>query len=57
VRGSAGLQVSARAKLAEIEERIERLQAVAAALRAADEAGCDDLVECAGEAACPIPFT
>jgi MerR family transcriptional regulator, mercuric resistance operon regulatory protein len=32
------------------------LQVIAAALRAAVRAGCDDLVTCAGRPCCPIPF-
>jgi len=52
----AGLTARAQAKLSEVEEKIADLQAIAATLRAAVDAGCDDLVECAGNACCPIPF-
>ena len=52
----AGLQQRASAKLAEVEARIADLQAIAATLRATVAAGCDDLVTCAGEPCCPIPF-
>ena len=52
----AGLTARAQAKLSEVEEKIADLQAIAATLRAAVDAGCDDLMECAGNACCPIPF-
>ncbi|RAO59736.1 Mercuric resistance operon regulatory protein [Micromonospora saelicesensis] len=52
----AGLRVRAQAKLAEVETKIADLQVIAGTLRAAVEAGCDDLVECAGQPCCPIPF-
>jgi MerR family mercuric resistance operon transcriptional regulator len=51
-----GLRGRARTKLAEVEAKIADLQVIAATLRAAVDAGCDDLVACAGEPACPIPF-
>lgn len=44
------------AKLDEIERRIADLQAVRATLRAAVEAGCDDLAVCAATASCPLPL-
>ena len=52
----AGLQVSANRKLAEVEERIADLVTIRDHLRAALEAGCDDLHECATNDCCPIPF-
>jgi DNA-binding transcriptional MerR regulator len=52
----AGLQQRARAKLAEVEERIADLSTMRDTLRAALDAGCDDLVACAGNDCCPIPF-
>ena len=52
----AGLAARAQLKLAEVEAKINDLQAIADTLRAAIDAGCDDLVECAGNACCPIPF-
>jgi MerR family mercuric resistance operon transcriptional regulator len=55
-RGDTGLQTRARAKLAEVEAKIADLQVIAGTLRAAVDAGCDDLVICAGEPCCPIPF-
>jgi MerR family mercuric resistance operon transcriptional regulator len=55
-RVDAGLQARARAKLAEVEAKIADLQVIAGSLRAAVDAGCDDLVACAGQPCCPIPF-
>jgi MerR family transcriptional regulator, mercuric resistance operon regulatory protein len=45
----AGLQARARTKLAE-------LHLVRDTLRSALNAGCDDLIECANNDCCPIPF-
>jgi DNA-binding transcriptional MerR regulator len=55
-RPEAGLPARARAKLAEVESRIADLQMIAGTLRAAIDAGCDDLAACAENACCPIPF-
>ncbi|WP_189329935.1 MerR family transcriptional regulator [Actinoplanes ianthinogenes] len=55
-RRDAGLQERARAKLAEVEAKIADLRVIASTLRAAVDAGCDDLVACAGQPCCPIPF-
>ncbi|WP_433719363.1 MerR family transcriptional regulator [Actinoplanes sp. CA-051413] len=52
----AGLQSRAQAKLAEVEAKISDLQIIAGTLRAAVDAGCDDLVTCAAQPCCPIPF-
>lgn len=52
----ASLQTRARAKLAEVEAKIADLHVIAGTLRAAVDAGCDDLVACAGQPCCPIPF-
>jgi MerR family mercuric resistance operon transcriptional regulator len=52
----AGLQARAQAKLAEVETKITDLQVIAATLRAAVQAGCDDLAACAAQPCCPIPF-
>ncbi len=52
-----GLQERARAKLAEVEEKIADLTTIRDALTTALDAGCDDLTLCAGSACCPIPFT
>ena len=55
-RADAGLQARAQAKLAEVEERIADLVAIRDNLRATVDAGCADLMECAGTECCPIPF-
>ncbi|MER7702381.1 MerR family transcriptional regulator [Kitasatospora sp. NPDC097605] len=52
-----GLQERARAKLAEVEQKIADLTTIRDALLAAVDAGCDDLTFCAGSPCCPIPFT
>jgi MerR family mercuric resistance operon transcriptional regulator len=52
----AGLLARAQAKLAEVETKIADLTVIAGTLRAAVDAGCDDLVTCAGQPCCPIPF-
>ncbi|GIE36666.1 mercuric resistance operon regulatory protein [Actinoplanes italicus] len=52
----AGWRARAVAKLAEVQQKIDDLQVIAATLRAAVDAGCDDLVACAGQPCCPIPF-
>jgi DNA-binding transcriptional MerR regulator len=51
-----GLQQRARAKLTEVVERIADLHTIRDTLRAALDAGCDDLVACASNDCCPIPF-
>jgi MerR family mercuric resistance operon transcriptional regulator len=55
-RGGAGLRSRTATKLAEVEAKIADLQVIADALRATVDAGCDDLVRCAAEPSCPIPF-
>ncbi len=55
-RSASGLRERAEAKLAEVEAKIDDLQIIADTLRAALQAGCADLVACAGSAYCPIPF-
>jgi DNA-binding transcriptional MerR regulator len=55
-RPDTGLQQRAKTKLAEVRERIADLQTIESTLQAAVSAGCDDLVACAGEPCCPIPF-
>jgi len=52
----ARLQVRAAAKLAEVEQRIGDLVTIRENLRAALDAGCDDLHQCASSECCPIPF-
>ena len=56
-RLDAGLQARAAGKLAEVQARIADLQVVAGTLQAAVDAGCDDLIACAGTPGCPIPVT
>ena len=46
-RTDAGLQARARAKLAEVDAKLAELTTVRDTLRAALDAGCDDLVACA----------
>lgn len=56
-RSDADLRERATAKIAEIEGRIADLAAIRDTLRAALDAGCHDLRDCAGSPDCPIPFT
>ena len=56
LRRDAGLRQRATAKLAEIDRKIADLHAIAATLRTAIEAGCDDLTACATTPCCPLPF-
>jgi DNA-binding transcriptional MerR regulator len=55
-RVEPGLQAQARTKLADIEAKIDDLTVIRDTLRTALDAGCDDLVACAGSECCPIPF-
>lgn len=55
-QGHAGLHVRAAAKLAEVEQKITDLRIIRDTLRAAMDAGCDDLIACAAEPRCPLPF-
>ena len=52
----AGLQTRARDKLADVEAKIADLTVIAASLRTALDAGCDDLIDCAHSPTCPLPF-
>lgn len=52
----AGLRERTRAKLAEVEKKIDDLTVIRDTLRAAVAAGCDDLATCASSPACPLPF-
>jgi DNA-binding transcriptional MerR regulator len=52
----AGLRARARAKLADVEAKIADLSLIAETLRDALAAGCDDLIVCAEEPCCPLPF-
>ncbi len=53
---SAGLQARAAEKLAEVEAKLADLSVIRDSLRSALDAGCDDLMSCAGTDACPLPF-
>lgn len=55
--GAPGLAARAAVKLAEVEARIADLAVVRDSLRAALDAGCDDLIECAEQPQCPVPFS
>ncbi|NUT36659.1 MAG: MerR family transcriptional regulator [Hamadaea sp.] len=55
-RAARSLQRRAATKLDEIEAKIADLQVIAASLRAALDAGCDDLATCATTECCPLPF-
>jgi DNA-binding transcriptional MerR regulator len=55
-RSDTGLQARAREKLVEIEQRLADLTVMRDTLRDAISAGCDDLVACAGNTCCPLPF-
>jgi MerR family mercuric resistance operon transcriptional regulator len=55
-RAAAGLQERARLKLAEVQQRIDDLQIIRTTLQQALDAGCDDLLACAQEPCCPLPF-
>jgi MerR family transcriptional regulator, mercuric resistance operon regulatory protein len=56
-RADAGLQARARVKLAEVDAKLAELTTVRDTLRAALDAGCDDLIACADSPCCPLPFT
>jgi len=56
-RTDDGLRLRAEAKLSEIEQKITDLTIIRESLRQAIDAGCDDLMECAGSPQCPLPFT
>ncbi|MGA5544943.1 MerR family transcriptional regulator [Mycobacterium sp. NPDC051198] len=56
-RSDAGLQARAAAKLVEVDQKLADLAAVRDTLRAALDAGCDDLLACAESPCCPLPFT
>lgn len=55
-RRDTSLQKRAATKLVEIETKIADLQTIAASLRTALNAGCDDLATCATTDCCPIPL-
>ena len=55
-RAKDGLQARAAARLAEVEAKLADLAVIRDTLRAALDAGCEDLMTCAGSACCPLPF-
>jgi MerR family transcriptional regulator, mercuric resistance operon regulatory protein len=55
--GDAGLRGRAQAKVAEIDARLAELTLMRDTLRAAVEAGCDDLIACAATDCCPLPLS
>lgn len=55
-RRDARLAERARAKLIEVERRIADLEIIRGTLRDAIDAGCDDLIACAAQPCCPLPF-
>jgi len=57
-RGRSGSELAQRAavRLAEVQARIADLTVIADTLRAALDAGCADLIVCASQPGCPLPF-
>ncbi|MBB5840530.1 MerR family transcriptional regulator [Kribbella italica] len=55
-KADEGLQARARDKLVDVEAKIADLTVIAASLRTALDAGCDDLIACAHSPSCPLPF-
>ncbi|WP_433126150.1 MerR family transcriptional regulator [Micromonospora sp. CA-240977] len=55
-RPGAGLQARASEKLIEVEQKLADLTVIRDTLGAAISAGCDDLVACAEDSRCPLPF-
>jgi hypothetical protein len=51
------LQARAAAKLGEVQQKITDLTIIRDTLQVAVDAGCDDLIACAGSPRCPLPFT
>ena len=51
-----GLPARAAARLVEVEAKLADLAVIRDTLRAALEAGCDDLMTCAESECCPLPF-
>jgi MerR family mercuric resistance operon transcriptional regulator len=52
----AGLLTRAQAKVTDIEQKIADLVVIRDTLQEAVAAGCDDLVACATNPCCPLPF-
>lgn len=55
-RRDAGLRERTLSKLTEVEQKLADLTVIRDTLREAVAAGCDDLVECASQPSCPLPF-
>ena len=55
-RMTEGLQERAAAKLGEVEARLADLAVIRDTLRAALDAGCENLMTCAVSECCPLPF-
>lgn len=55
-RPDPGLQARAQGKIAEIDRKIHHLTVIRESLQQAVDAGCDDLIACAGSPCCPLPF-
>ncbi|HXA61747.1 MAG TPA: MerR family transcriptional regulator [Streptosporangiaceae bacterium] len=53
----AGLRARTAAKLAEVDQRIADLTVIRQTLQDVVEAGCHDLIVCADQPRCPLPFT
>lgn len=51
-----GLRQHAAEKVAEVEAKIAELTVIADTLKAAIDVGCADLLDCAGQPHCPLPF-
>lgn len=56
-RSNVGMHARAVAKLREVDQKLTELTAVRDTLRAALDAGCDDLIACAESPACPLPIS
>ena len=52
----SGLQSRAVAKLAEVDQKIADLMVIRGTLQHALAVGCDDLVSCAWNPECPLPY-
>lgn len=56
-RRDAGLHQRVASKLVEVDQKLAELTAAREVLRAALDAGCDDLMACAESPCCPLSFT
>lgn len=55
-RSDSGLRAQTAEKLAEVDQKLVELTEVRDTLRAALDAGCQDLLVCAETPCCPLPF-